>query len=150
MRVKDKLRAELLASFCKLLEDHRDAVLNILQPRPGTDEAFCEGCGEPGAGANGLCPTCDAELRAHGTRPSEVLSATPAGEIMSIGWIIEMLQTQASLRSQENDEAGVLLQIADSLARDINALDEEERPSKRNADRIDGYDRDDLGESPDF
>ena len=111
----------------------------------------CEGCGEPGAGANGLCPTCDAELRSHGTPPSELLRApAPAERIMSIAEIIEMLQTQARLRAPENDEAGVLLKTADAFARDMNALDEEERPSKRNADRIDGYDRDDLGESPDY
>lgn len=69
--------------------------------------------------------------------------------IKSMEEVITFLCEQADLRSPENDEAGALRAAAADLA-DFIFVDACNAARRRNADRIDGYDRDDLGESPDF
>lgn len=39
--------------------------------------------------------------------------------IMSIAEILNLLRTQALLRAQENDEAGILLEAADEIAQRV-------------------------------
>ena len=47
-----------------------------------------------------------------------------APRIMSIGQIAELLQTQADLRALENDEGGILQDLATELKRRVAALEE--------------------------
>jgi hypothetical protein len=69
--------------------------------------------------------------------------------IMSIEEICTLLDQQATLRSPENDEAGVLRAAAETIRDKVFEL-ANIHTRQREADRVGGYDRDDLGESPDY
>jgi hypothetical protein len=58
-------------------------------------------------------------------------------------WIVTDVETGSSIEAREI--AGRIRVIAEH-----DAVESERRHERRIADRIDGYDRDDLGESPDY
>jgi hypothetical protein len=66
--------------------------------------------------------------------------------------LVRSLRPYVSKEDVDLDRYDFLIYVRDRIDADLEAMRqaEEKKARDRNADHIDGYDRDDLGESPDY